>query len=192
MKSGKEQQRKKMKQAFYTVQQEANTHNAAALYIMGLYFEGGYGIVSIDKACAENFYQKAAQAGDAVASLRMLENQSRTGPLLFKEVQILASQGDCHAQDYLGWCYSRGIFVAESQIQAIKWFRRGAAQRYAAAQNHLGEMYIRCMGNYFLEDDSLEERKRKAKWRNKALLHTIRLPPKSMHRHNTISAGNPL
>lgn len=60
---------KDKKQAFYTVQQEANTHNAAALYIMGLYFEGGYGIVSIDKACAENFYQKAAQAGDAVASL---------------------------------------------------------------------------------------------------------------------------
>ena len=41
------------KQAFYAVQQEANAHNAVALYIMGLYFEGGYGIVSIDKACAE-------------------------------------------------------------------------------------------------------------------------------------------
>ena len=110
------------------------------------------------------------QAMPLLPYLRMLENRSRTGPLLFKEVQILASQGACHAQDYLGWCYSRGIFVAESQIQAIKWFRRGAAQRYAAAQNHLGEMYIRCMGNYFLDDDSLEERMGKAKWRNKALL----------------------
>lgn len=70
----------------------------------------------------------------------------------------------------LGWCYSKGISVAQSDLQAIKWFRRGAAQGYAAAQNHLGEMYTRCMGNYFLDDDSLEERMRKAKWRNKALL----------------------
>lgn len=158
------------KQAFYAVQQEANAHNAVALYIMGLYFEGGYGIVSIDKACAENYYQRAAQRGDVIASLRMMEKQSKVDPFVFKKAQILASKGACHAQDYLGWCYSKGISVAQSDLQAIKWFRRGAAQGYATAQNHLGEMYIRCMGNYFLDDDSLEERMRKGKWRNKALL----------------------
>lgn len=100
----------------------------------------------------------------------MMEKQSKVDPFIFKKAQILASKGACHAQDYLGWCYSKGISVAQSDLQAIKWFRRGSAQGYAAAQNHLGEMYIRCMGNYFLDDDSLEERMRKGKWRNKALL----------------------
>jgi TPR repeat protein len=161
---------KDKKKAFYALQREANAHNASALYIMGLYFEGGYGVVPIDKECAENYYQKAAEAGDAVALLQIMGDQSKVDSRLFKKVRILASKGACHAQDYLGWCYSRGVFVDKSVIHAIQWFKRGAAQGYAAAQNHLGEMYIQCMGGPFYPDDSLKKRMRKVTWRNKAFI----------------------
>ena len=60
------------------------------------------------------------------------------------EVQALiqrARAGDAAAQAQLGYNYQKGIGVAQSDTEALKWYRRAADQDHARAQNNLGVMY---------------------------------------------------
>lgn len=137
--------------------------------MMGLYYEGGYGVVAINKNRAKQYYALAAQAGEPIAVLQKLEKETKADFSLFRKVESLAYQGYYHAQDYMGYCYSRGIYVTPSENRAIHWFVQGAAQGYAVAQTHLGDMYIRNSGEYCCNDDSKESRNRKIKARTLAL-----------------------
>lgn len=52
-----------------------------------------------------------------------------------------ADQGDADAQLKLGDAYLRGRGVAQSDAEAIRWFRSAADKGNAAAQYALGSLY---------------------------------------------------
>ena len=70
----------------------------------------------------------AAELGDYQTALR--------------EWSLRAKKGDTEAQYYLGCMYDRGIGVAQSYVEAARWYRRAAERGDADAQNNLGALYI--------------------------------------------------
>ena len=59
----------------------------------------------------------------------------------FDEMKALADKGDAYAQNNLGVMYDNGRGVPENDAEAVKWFRKAAAQGRADAQSELGFMY---------------------------------------------------
>ena len=82
---------------------------------------------------AAYYYQPASVPSEPVAA-----------QALQAEVQALiqrARADDALAQAQLGYHYHKGIGVAQSDTEALKWYRRAADQDHAGAQNNLGVMY---------------------------------------------------
>ncbi|HQE88803.1 MAG TPA: tetratricopeptide repeat protein, partial [Verrucomicrobiota bacterium] len=50
------------------------------------------------------------------------------------------------AQFNLGICYANGRGVAQDKAEAVKWFRKAAAQNLAEAQFYLGVYYANGLG----------------------------------------------
>jgi TPR repeat protein len=59
----------------------------------------------------------------------------------FDEMKALADKGDAYAQNNLGVIYDNGRGVPENDAEAVKWFRKAAAQGAVDAQYNLGVMY---------------------------------------------------
>jgi hypothetical protein len=57
------------------------------------------------------------------------------------KIHAKAEQGDAEAQYNLGRIYANGEGVPPNAVEAVRWFRLGAAQGHADAQNGLGVMY---------------------------------------------------
>ena len=64
----------------------------------------------------------------------------------FGEIHARAEQGDAEAQYNLGRIYANGEGVPPNVVEAVRWFRLGAAQGHADAQNGLGVMYANGRG----------------------------------------------
>lgn len=58
----------------------------------------------------------------------------------------LAEQGVASAQFNMGLIYKEGLGVDPNEAEALKWFRKAAAQKDANAQNQLGLMYLNGRG----------------------------------------------
>ena len=58
-----------------------------------------------------------------------------------EDYRATAYKGDADAQYGLGWCYAKGMGVAQNYFEAVKWFRKSAAQGNADAQCYLGYCY---------------------------------------------------
>ena len=64
-----------------------------------------------------------------------------------KELLPLAKKGNARAQNALGLMYHRGgASVVRNDREAVRWFRKAAAQGDAEGQFHLGLMYCEGMG----------------------------------------------
>jgi TPR repeat protein len=50
--------------------------------------------------------------------------------------------GDAEAQFIVGDCYDHGHAVQKDFVETIKWYRKSAAQNYAAAQFNLCLCYV--------------------------------------------------
>jgi TPR repeat protein len=59
----------------------------------------------------------------------------------FEQLKADAERGDAKAQCELGGCYMTGNGVAKNKEEAVKWFRKSAAQNYAKGQMALGGCY---------------------------------------------------
>jgi TPR repeat protein len=59
----------------------------------------------------------------------------------FTEVLAAANEGDLHAQNIIGIKYHMGWGTPQNDLEAVKWFRKGAEQGYAASESWLGTMY---------------------------------------------------
>lgn len=59
----------------------------------------------------------------------------------FREFEILAKKGHAEAQVALGQMVLRGEAVGQSDIEAVKWFRKAAEQGNSFAQGKLGAAY---------------------------------------------------
>ena len=55
---------------------------------------------------------------------------------------MLAEQGEAKAQNILGRMNQNGLGLPQDYTEALKWYRRAAAQNDADGQNNLGFMYI--------------------------------------------------
>jgi uncharacterized protein len=52
----------------------------------------------------------------------------------FHWFQKAADQGHAEAQYNLGFCYDKGVGVAQSFVKAFHWFQKAANQGHAEAQ----------------------------------------------------------
>lgn len=59
----------------------------------------------------------------------------------FRKFEILAKKGHAEAQVALGQMVLRGESVGQSDVEAVKWFRRAAEQGNSFAQGKLGAAY---------------------------------------------------
>ena len=64
----------------------------------------------------------------------------------FETIKRAAENGDAQAQFSLGAMYALGRDVAQSNEEAVKWFRLAAEQDNADAQNILGNMHLQGRG----------------------------------------------
>ena len=60
----------------------------------------------------------------------------------FPEFVRLAKQGDKRAQFYVGRMFHLGEGVAQDKSEAVRWYRKSAAQGFARAQNNLAVLYL--------------------------------------------------
>ena len=56
----------------------------------------------------------------------------------FEDVKAKAEMGDAQAQCDIGGCYRTGAGVTQDAAEAVKWYRKAAAQGLAEARNALG------------------------------------------------------
>lgn len=101
----------------------------SSLVLGGLLIVGGDGV-----SFAQDFAAGAAayQRGDYATA--------------FREMSVLADQGDSSAQHNLGIMYSKGQGVTQDYREAAKWFRLSAEQGHADSQNNLGTMFVQGQG----------------------------------------------
>lgn len=58
-----------------------------------------------------------------------------------EELKANAEQGDAVAQFDLAICYAEGKGIAENKAEAIRWWKKAALQKVAAAAAYLGAAY---------------------------------------------------
>ena len=133
--------------AFSIIREYADKGNGMALYLMGAYYENGYNAVDCRREKAIEYYRKALQAGYAPAAIECCAYESdeqRKNDLLNQWAEknsALAQEGDCLAEEDLGYMYKYGRGVEQSYEKAVEWYRKAADQGLAAAQYDLGYMY---------------------------------------------------
>jgi TPR repeat protein len=64
----------------------------------------------------------------------------------FRELSLLASQGDLASQYNLGVAYYNGKGVPQNYREAVKWYQVSAARGFAPAMHNLGWMYNKGLG----------------------------------------------
>jgi len=143
----------------------ANQRDANAQFILGELYANGYGVAR-DEAEAMKWYRLAAKQGnkDAQTALATIKNHPTSAaqqkesaqdpealnnvPVRAKLIRIqdfettkrAAEQGDADAQFALGEMYANGQGVARDETEAMKWYRKAAAQGYKLAQAALAAM----------------------------------------------------
>lgn len=60
-----------------------------------------------------------------------------------EELKAQAAQGDAVAQFDLAMCYAEGRGVEQNKTEAIRWWKKAALQKVAAAATYLGDAYRR-------------------------------------------------
>jgi TPR repeat protein len=65
----------------------------------------------------------------------------------FQETKVVAAKGDAIAQDLLGYYYMFGEGVAQSRVNAFKWWLKAAKQGEEDAQDLVGGFYEVGVGN---------------------------------------------
>jgi len=64
----------------------------------------------------------------------------------FRELRVLAEDGNAIAQVVLGANYYEGRGVTQDYKESAKWYRKSAEQGNARAQGNLGQMYRQGQG----------------------------------------------
>lgn len=86
--------------------------------------------LTVSAQSAEKLYQE----GKALYDAKKYEQA-------FPKLKAAAEKGHKKAQYRVGRCYEKGRGVAESDAQAVVWYRKAANQGYHKAQYQLGKAY---------------------------------------------------
>jgi TPR repeat protein len=132
---------------------------AEAQFNLGSMYENGKGVPRDDVEAAK-WYRKAAEQGEEIKAQSTLD-KIKEASLANTDIIRVAEQGLTFAQNRLGWMYQSGQGVPQSDIEALKWYRKAAEKGYAQAQFNLGRMYEKGTG---VPRDEAEA----AKWYRKA------------------------
>lgn len=136
------------RETYEKIRKAAANNDARALYLMGDYYDGGYGIVTVNEEIAYDCYRKSYKAGYPVAGYYVayeLPDYSPEQDRILNEIKDdileLADDGDYLAQFVLGDMYDSGIGAEQSDEKAMKWYQKAADQGYASAQNMVGRSW---------------------------------------------------
>ncbi|MDG4594290.1 MAG: SEL1-like repeat protein [Candidatus Contendobacter sp.] len=119
---------------------------ASMQYLLGVMYGNGYGVKQ-DYAQARQWYQKAAEQGNAEAQFNLgvmyangygVKQDYAQARQWFQKA---ADQGLANAQFNLGVMYDEGQGVKQDYSQARQWYQKAAEQGEADAQSNLGMMY---------------------------------------------------
>ena len=124
-------------------EREAGRNNEQALYLLGVLYEGGIGVLQNTNKALQ-FYQKAAMRNhqDAMINLYAFYSNNGSDDTANYWLKKLAEQGLSEAQN----AYADKLSNAEKYKEAVQWYERAAKQGYAPAQAHLVENYIYGVG----------------------------------------------
>lgn len=132
-------------EAYPQIQAKAWDGCGRALFLLALYLDGGYGTFFLDEGLARSYASAASRAGDPVApafgALKDLPGLGESVQVFVRQrekIRARAAEGDFLAQYYLGIMYAYGEGVDPSYEEALIWFRKSAAQGFAAAQLAMG------------------------------------------------------
>lgn len=158
----------KPQEAFPLIKEAAENGVPRAMYIMGLYYNGGYGTVKINKYERNKWYKNALPYNYPLSTLRYAndclnssdlsyeysadfrkridEQQKKIFSQIVHEIEAMAEAGDVFAQAELGWIYYAGLGVEESESKSAEWYRKAADNGSAFAQTDLATIYYRGLG----------------------------------------------
>jgi TPR repeat protein len=77
----------------------------------------------------------------SVAVFQLSAQQSEADHELQAALRAKAEEGDADCQYLLGIAFLRGFDEAKDEVEAVKWFRKAAAQNLVAALSTLGDCY---------------------------------------------------
>lgn len=122
-----------------------NAGNISAQLILGALYSKG-GVIPRDDTAAAEWFQRAAQQGNADAQFRLASlyessQLTQNYPQATLWYHKAAQQGSANAQVRLGHIYSRGLGLKQDYNEAILWYGKAALQGNAEAQHSLGVMY---------------------------------------------------
>lgn len=88
----------------------------------------------------------------------------------FRLLKPLADQGDAEAQCLVANMYHLGLGLERDVLEAVKWYKRSAAQGYGIASNNLAEIFM--FGDQRIAVSQSEAKKWYQKAREQGFLHT--------------------
>ena len=91
---------------------------------------------------AKNWWRRLLLLLLVIGAFQLPAQQSETVRKWLAEVRAKAEKGDAQSQCVLGVSFYLGdLGVAKDEVEAVKWFRKAAAQNHAEAQFNLGVCY---------------------------------------------------
>lgn len=154
--------------AFRTIKESADLGDGRALYMMGQYYYGGYGLVPIDKDKSAQYFADSYAAGFSPAGYETAAffpessaEQANIPERVRTEIIAMAQSGNLPSENVLGLMYEYGTGVEKSDKEAFNWTYKAAVRGFAPAQCRLGIMYQNGIGTKRSDKEAL-------KWYRKA------------------------
>lgn len=131
--------------------------DAEAQYRVGLCFEKGYGVWKNDEK-AVFWYKKSAESDNAVSKYYLatvyhwvLSENLRDYNKAFELYLTAFNEGVAEAAENIGNMYANGIGIEKNDVEAVKWYEKGAAAGSPWAMYHL---YLAYMNGVAVEANS--------------------------------------
>lgn len=128
-------------EAIESLQQSAQSEYPPALYLLSYFHLKGMHNLPKNEAYAYELLEKAARQGLEEAKLILEHLIILQTPQPYKDLAILAEQGDAIAQYNLGYAYLKGEQLTQDYQLAFEYLSKAAAQNHAKALFCLGYLY---------------------------------------------------
>lgn len=100
-----------------------------------------------DEKREESASKRQKQDGDAMCDTGWdLFYKNKFKEAVTKYFQPLAKKGHARAQNAMGYCFQRGMYVKQNYEEAFKWYNRAHNKGYLEAQVNLGYLYDNGVG----------------------------------------------
>ncbi len=143
------------------LRQLAERGHAGGAVWYGWLLEGGRCGLKPDRAEAERWYRKAADAGDGegaffLANLILSSGDASKNSEAVRWYHVAADRADAAAMRQLGWMHQNGIVFPVDMKAAASWYEQSASLGFAEAHNDLGHLYLNGLG-VFVDDKKAAE-----------------------------------